>query len=151
MKNLEYKKSFSINAPAEVVFKIFTNPADIRHWYDAVAQLALRSGGHFTYADSTGDVYESGEFIEVKPNELLRYKMEHHGFYKGTEVSISFKEAASQKTELTFVHANLSESDLDYAGASWDWALRNLKNYVEEGSTQTFKAWFSANKQNYKI
>ncbi len=148
----QYSKSICIEAPAEVVFKALTNPSDIRNWYHSQAQLALRTGGHFTYADLEGDVYESGEYLEVKMGELLRYRIEHHGFYKGSEVTVKVRPCQGpQNSDIDFVHSNLSEEDLKHASACWDWALSNLKSYVESGSTQTFKAWYNNNKQKYDI
>lgn len=148
----QYSKTVCVDAPAEVVFKAFTNPADIRSWYNSVAQLALRPGGHFTHADLSGDVYESGEFLDVKMGEFLHYRMEHHGFYKGSEVMVKVRPCQGpQNSDIEFTHSNLSESDLKHATATWDWALSNLKSYVETGTTQTFKAWYKNNKSKYDL
>lgn len=147
----QYQKLLTIHAAPDVVFKTFTNPKDILHWYGAIAQLALRTSGHFTYADAEGDVYESGEFLHVKANESLKYKMEHHGFYKGSEVTITLRTSNHQTTEFELVHTHLGKSDLQHVSANWDWALNNFKNFLENGTTQTFKAWFKLNQQNYEM
>jgi uncharacterized protein YndB with AHSA1/START domain len=151
---VEYRKLINIKATPEMVFKALTAPKDILHWYGAVAQLALRTGGHFTYADFDGDVYESGKFLQITTNELIKYEMEHHGFYKGSEVIITLndlKDGDIPSTIFELTHTNLGISDLQHVSASWDWALVNLKNYLEHGTTQTFKVWFESNKQNYEI
>lgn len=151
MKNLEYKKTVQVAAAPADVYKAYTDPSAIRLWYGSISQLALRRSGHFTHADTTGDVYESGEYLEVKENELLKFRVEHHGFYVGSEVTVAFNGNGAQGTEFSVTHKNLGESDLQHASASWDWAISNLKSYVESGTTQMFKAWFADNKKNYKL
>ena len=147
-----YSKTVCIEAPAEVVYKAFTNPPDIRNWYYTTAQLALRNGGHFTHADMSGDVFETGEFLEVKPGELLRYRIDHHGFYKGSEVTVKVRPCQGpQNSDIEFTHSNLTEGDFKHVNAVWDWALSNLKSYVETGTTQTFKGWYKNNKQKYDL
>lgn len=146
-----YTKKTNINVAPEVVYKAFTEPTHIRNWYEGNAQIALRTHGHFTIADDTGDVYESGEYLEIKPNSLLRYKMEHHGFYLDSEVRISFSDKSAQTTEVFLEHTNLKEEDCPHISAKWDFALQNLKSYLEEGRTQKMKYWLEANRHNYKL
>lgn len=151
MSDLRYYKEITIGVSAESLYRALTCPKHLRAWREVVAQYALRPQGHFTIASLDGDVFESGEFLEVKENKYLRYRMEHHGFYIGSEVAVSLSEKESNRTELSFEHVNLSKSDLPHASVSWDWALENLKSYLESGKTQTFDFWFKERKQNYNL
>src|SRR5438105_4465162 len=108
-KTQKVERTTKIQSKPEAVYKALTTPSDIRYWYSGIAQLAVRPHGHFTIADSTGDVYESGEYLEVKPNELLHYRMEHHGFYRGSEVKVSLK-PEDGGTIIDLSHFNLAQS-----------------------------------------
>jgi uncharacterized protein YndB with AHSA1/START domain/catechol 2,3-dioxygenase-like lactoylglutathione lyase family enzyme len=138
-----------IHATAKRVYRAFTDSADIRKWYDATALLAVRVGGHFAYADATGDVYESGEYLEVMLNRKLRFRFEHHSFYRGSEVEIRFTELDGSRTEVSIEHGPLSLEDARHAQPSWDWALTNLKSFLEEGRLEAFNVWWLRNKGRY--
>ncbi len=145
MNKTEYHQTIVINVNPEVVYKTLTNPLDLRSWYSSNSQIALREGGHFTHSDFEGYVFESGQFLQIRPNELLYYSLEHNGFYANSKVQLTLSSRDSESTQLQFTHEQLSEMDYSYAQAQWDWALQNLKNYIETGTVQAFKPWLKAN------
>lgn len=146
-KNVTSK--IAIQAPTDRVYQAFTSTTDIRKWYGSEARLALRKGGHFTYTDASGDVYESGEYLEVVPNQKLRFSLEHHGYYLGSEVEVSFTASKPTETEISLIHGPLSQDDIKHAQASWDWALSNLKSFIELGTAETYKEWWEGNRGRY--
>lgn len=145
-------QSVTIRATLEKAFETYTSPVALRAWYGSVSQLALRPQGHFTHADPSGDVYESGEFLEVRKGELLKFRMEHHGFCRGSEVTVSFKPVGGA-IEVSLTHSGLSEGDAAHMRAQWDWALTNFRSFVEEGRVQNFKGWYAlpGNKEKYPL
>ncbi len=146
MKTVE--KSITIKASPEKVFEAYTQPGHLRSWHYAQAQLALRPGGHFTFADMKGDVYECGEYRAVRTNEFLHYTFEHHGYCRDSEVEVQFSRS-DDSTVVNIKHSRLNDGDWEHMNMSLDWALGNLKSYLESGRSQTFQGWFSENKKNY--
>ncbi|TKC00158.1 SRPBCC family protein [Pedobacter cryophilus] len=126
----------TINSPIEKVWDLWTSPEHIIHWNNASddwhtpkAENDLKVGGKFVFKmeaknGSFGFEFE-GVYTEVKPNELIAYKMGD-----GRNAKIKFTSDAD-KTKIieTFEAEDINTIDLQRNG--WQAILNNFKKYVE--------------------
>lgn len=135
-----------LRAPAKRVYKAFIDPDALAKWMaphgftGKVHSMDARVGGGYTMSFtnfSTGTSHSfGGKYIEIKPNELLRYT-DRFDAPPGSpmagemHVSISFREVMGV-TELTIVQEGLPEvipEEMCYLG--WQESLSMLANLVE--------------------
>ena len=107
-------------APPERVFRAFTDPAALVKWMAphgftaAVHHMDPKSGGSFRMSFtnfSSGNSHSfGGDYVEVVPNELLRYtdKFDDPNLPGVMEMTAEFK-AVMCGTELTIVQSGLPE------------------------------------------
>ena len=80
-ETIEIKKSITIDASPEVVFKAITNPQDLTHWFPDQAILEPKVGGkiRFTFYKQGNrehrsfDFFPEGTIIEFIPNKRISY------------------------------------------------------------------------------
>ena len=126
-----------INAPAERVWKFYTEPKHIMQWNNASedwhtpsAKNDLRVGGKFNWRmeskdKSMGFDFE-GNYTKVKPHEALEYTIAD-----GRTVVIRFEEVDSKtRMDITFEAENENPKELQREG--WQAILNNFKKHVEE-------------------
>lgn len=128
-----------VKAPVEKVWKLFTAPEHITKWNNAsadwhtpAAQNDLKVNGRFVYRmeakDGSFGFDFGGVYNEVKPNEVIAYKIDD-----GRKVKVTFeKEGTATKVIETFEAEDENPIDLQQGG--WQSILNNFKNYVESNS-----------------
>ncbi|MCB0411437.1 MAG: SRPBCC family protein [Bdellovibrionales bacterium] len=125
-------------APPERVFRAFTDPYAKSKWLPPSGFIAkshsddFRVGGKYKMSFinfSTGNGHTfGGEYIEIKPNELLRYndKFDDPNLPGEMQVSVHFKKV-SCGTELTVVQEGIPDAippEMCYLG--WQESLNQL-------------------------
>ena len=130
-------------APPERVYRAFTNPDAMAKWLPPhgftgkVHQIEVREGGthkmSFTNFTSGKSHSFGGKYLEVKPNERLRYtdKFDDPNLPGEMQVTVTFKKVPSG-TELNVVQEGVPEvipADACYVG--WGESLALLAKLVE--------------------
>ncbi len=125
-----------INAPAQKVWSIWTNPEDITkwntpspEWHTPRAEHDLKPGGAFTYhmeaRDGSMGFDFGGVFNVVTPNEYLEYTIGD-----GRKVKINFN-ADGEKTHIVEAFEAESENPVDMQRDGWQAILNSFKSYTE--------------------
>lgn len=126
----------TINAPVDKVWKHWTEPESIMKWNNASddwhttrAENDLRKGGRFSSRmeakDGSFGFDFTGEYDDVKTNELISYTMED-----GRKVKITFTPNGNEtKVVETFDAEN--ENPVEMQRGGWQAILDNFKKYVE--------------------
>jgi uncharacterized protein YndB with AHSA1/START domain len=128
----------SINAPKDLVWRKWTSPEDITHWYFASddwhaprAENDLRPGGKFLFRmeakdGSYGFDYE-GIYDSVKENEYIEYHLADD-----RRVKITFKSDRNKTSVIETFDAEAINS-LEKQQQGWQSILDNFKKYAEAG------------------
>lgn len=132
-----------LRAPPEKVYRAFLDAAALAKWLPPygfvckVEHLDARAGGTFRMAFenfSTGQAHSfGGEYLELAPNELIRYtdKFDDPNLPGEMQVSVSFKPVLCG-TEVQIVQAGVPEVipvEMCYLG--WQESLAQLAHLVE--------------------
>jgi uncharacterized protein YndB with AHSA1/START domain len=127
-----------INAPVELVWKLYTEPEHVIKWNNASndwhtprAENDLKVGGRFLYRmeakDGSSGFDFNGTYKQVKANELIVYSMTD-----GRQVEVIFMKDdndARTKIATTFEAENTNPIEMQRDG--WQAILNNFKEYVE--------------------
>ena len=132
-----------LRCPPERIYRAFLEPAAMCKWLPPygftcqVQQMDARVGGAFRMAFthfSTGNSHAfGGEYLELVPNERLRYtdRFDDAGLPGVMEVTVSLK-AVSCGTELAITQAGIPESiPLEMCHLGWQESLAQLAALVE--------------------
>lgn len=131
--SLEFDRE--IRAVPSKVFPYFSSPKLLTEWLAPRVSVDFREGGVFVLSwGMQGRV--TGEFLEIVPNQLLRFIWED-SLSAETMVTVAFKSFAA-KTRLKLVHqlfggatkADWNEGHLN----EWVFFLDNLRSIVESGA-----------------
>jgi len=125
-----------INAPMEKVWKFWTDPEQIVKWNHASddwctlhATNDLRDGGKFLSRmeakDGSFGFDFGGVYSEVKPNQLIAYRLDD-----GRKVRIAFV-SQGNGTKVSESFEAESENPIELQKAGWQAILDNFKKYVE--------------------
>ena len=126
----------TVNAPVEKVWKFFTDPLHIVHWYNASpdwhaphAENDLRVGGKFLTRMEARDGSFGFDFIgvydEVKENQLIAFTMGD-----GRKANIIFSENANE-TKVIETFETENENPIELQRGGWQAILDNFKKYTE--------------------
>jgi uncharacterized protein YndB with AHSA1/START domain len=126
----------SVNAPAEKVWRFFTEPSHIMHWNNASpdwhtprAVNDLRVGGTFNSRmeakDGSAGFDFGGTYDEVVPYERIAYTMGD-----GRRVQITFKEEGGE-TRIVEVFDAETINAIEKQRDGWQSILENFKTYTE--------------------
>ena len=137
-----------IDAPPEVVFRVWTTKDAMEEWYrdggdDAVAhvlELDVRPGGGYLIKwGPNGDLTytERGEYLEVDPPHRLvmteTLEGAEGGGWANTKVTVLFEEEAG-KTRLILVHENMpSKEHRDGALGGWPGFIDRVERIALRG------------------
>ncbi len=127
----------TINAPAPLVYRAFTNATALREWLCDVATVDPKVGGHIFLAWNSG-YYACGEFIKLIPEREATFIWSGRDDPAPTTVSVHINALDSGATTLSVEHTGL-ESSPQWARASeeisrgWNNGLRNLISVLEVG------------------
>lgn len=146
-----------INAPAERVWQMWTEPAHLKQWYGPqgftipVAEMDVRVGGkrligmEMQGPDGTIQVWTTGEFTELLSNQRLAYTdspadehgnllpPEAYGMPAGSPPLVTVVtvvlEDLDGRTKMTVTHAGLPAGE-EGAAQGWAQAIAKLDDYV---------------------
>ena len=118
-------KEVTIPASPSRVFRSLTSPSELNTRFTEGAKVDLRVGGRYSDLD-----HDKGKFLEIVPNERLRFTWDNPEHSPGSIVEVLLKRLGG-KTVVTLIHSGFrqkAEFD-DYASrkSGWNWALTNLK------------------------
>jgi uncharacterized protein YndB with AHSA1/START domain len=119
------EKTLRIEAPPEVVWRYWTDPARMTEWWGPAAELDARPGGACVVEMGGGPVMR-GEFVDVVPFERLVFTFGWDptpgapGVAPGTtRVEVLLAEQDGD-TVLTLRHTGLPATDADQHDSGWD-------------------------------
>jgi uncharacterized protein YndB with AHSA1/START domain len=126
----------TVNAPAEKVWTLWTDPAHITKWaapsddwHTTRAENDLRTGGKFLSRmeakDGSFGFDFGGAYDDVKTNELIDYTLED-----GRKVTIAFS-SEGESTKIVQTFEPESENPIEMQQGGWQAILDNFKKYAE--------------------
>jgi uncharacterized protein YndB with AHSA1/START domain len=132
-------KEVSIRAVPSRVFAALTKPAKLDAWFTEGATIDLRVGGLYTNKDK-----DTGRFLEIVPNKRLRFTWDNPSHAPRTIVETVLTKNR-EGTTVSLLHYGFSKrKDFEHysSGVSgWDWALSNLKAYLEGKPVVQYEDW----------
>jgi uncharacterized protein YndB with AHSA1/START domain len=132
-------KEVSISAVPSRVFTALTRPAKLDTWFTTGAKVDLRVGGRYRNLD-----HDTGRFLEIVQNKRLRFTWDNPDHAPGTIVEIVLVRNAVGTT-VSLLHYGFSKKkDFEHYSSNvsgWDWALFNLKQYLEGKSVVQYEEW----------
>jgi uncharacterized protein YndB with AHSA1/START domain len=129
--DLEMVMVREFDAPRELVFKAYTDPEQMPHWWGLrntttiVDRMDVRPGGAWRYVERGEDGREHGfhgEYREIVPPERLVYTFEYEGMPGHVAVDTVTLEEHGGKTKVTIHALFASKEDRDgmlASGAEW--------------------------------
>jgi uncharacterized protein YndB with AHSA1/START domain len=156
-------KVFEINCPVERAYRAFTTKQDLQEWLMDRYEIDARKGGKYTMGSKADGVVNSGEFLQIVPNELLVYTWNMQRFdEKGklirkthqdqtTKVTVRF-EKTSKGTKIRLTHEGFPEQDEDFWAVSggWDMCAGEVLRYYLEHSQAEFDKWWNEGKSSLR-
>ncbi len=116
---VELRRSF--RAPADRVFRAWTEPAALREWWcppgwiASEVEIDLRVGGAYSIAmrriDGPDEIAVFGRFLEIKPPERLVFTWRWQGAFAGapeSRVVLELRQSA-EVTELVLRHEHFTD------------------------------------------
>ena len=121
-------ETIHIDAPPELVFEYFTQPASLVRWMGDFARLEPRPGGEFS-VDLRGAPVR-GRFLELDPPHRLVISWGYAGSRElppgASTVEVRFRDEADG-TLVELEHRDLPPDDLPGHAAGWPHYLRRLR------------------------
>jgi len=132
-------KEVSIHAPRSSVFAALTIRSKLNTWFTSKARVDLRVGGRYSNADK-----DTGRFLEVVPNKRLRFTWDNPDHARGTIVEVVLAKNGAD-TIVSLLHYGFTrKADFEHYSShlsGWDWALYNLKAFLEGRPVVQYEAW----------
>ncbi len=134
---MELKLKKLINTTSEACYNSFTEPEHLSKWFTTNAKADLMIGGRYSNDDK-----DEGEFLELKPFDLIAFTWENKEHCPGTEVKVEFISLDKNKTKIILTHSMLqNELHVKDMTTGWTWALESVKQYLETGKRLTYSEW----------
>jgi uncharacterized protein YndB with AHSA1/START domain len=124
-----------LDAPAEKVWRAFTDPAALAAWFwpasfGTTATATVAVDGAYRIAAVTPAMAVSGRYLEVDPPHRLVFTWRWDGDTVDSEVRVDLT-AAGDKTELVVRHRRLaSDVDRDNHAQGWNDCLDRLPGWL---------------------
>jgi uncharacterized protein YndB with AHSA1/START domain len=127
----------TIKATAEQAFRAFADPEQLSQWFTKEAHSDLQKGGAYSNADG-----DRGTYLDINAPTRLTFTWDNPEHCPGSIVTLTFRDAAKGRVLVRLLHRELkSAADVDHMREGWQWALTNLKYFLEESRTITFEEW----------
>ena len=117
-----------INAPPEVVFPYFTDPALMITWIGLRAELDPRPGGVFSL--DMGEVVARGAYLAVDPPRRVVFSwgiLGNDGFAPGGSTIEVVLTPDGENTTVVLTHRGVPPAHIDYHRSGWDHRLGLLR------------------------
>ena len=137
-------KEVSIRAAPSKVFGALTNPTKLNKWFTTGARVDLRVGGRYTNSDK-----DTGRFLEIVPNRRLRFTWDNPTHSPGTIVEVVLTGEQGGCTVSLLHYGFRRTADFEHYSSrvsGWNWALNNLKAYLEEKPVVQYEEWLNNNR-----
>lgn len=108
MNNREIFSSRILNAPVEIVYQAFANPAHLKNWWgpegftNTIHEFNLKPGGNWKltmHGPEKGNYENSSVFKTVIPNKLVSWKRISQPLF---DMEIAFEKLEDTKTQISF-------------------------------------------------
>ncbi len=127
----------TIKTSSAEAFRAVTEAELLSRWFTTSAEVDLRKGGQYSNADG-----DQGKYLEVDPPRQVTFTWDNPGHCPGSVVTLTFRDAAKGRVLVRLLHRALKSADeVNHMREGWQWALANLKLFLEEGRTITFEDW----------
>ncbi len=128
-----------LNAPLGRVWYAWSDAEQLEHWFTEKAEQDFRVGGR--YRNSDGD---EGEFLEIVPNELIRFTWEQADYTAGGVVTVTFRPDGPDATIVRVEHTNIACDDANDLELGWNYAMDSLVAFMDNGLGLRFEEWAAA-------
>jgi uncharacterized protein YndB with AHSA1/START domain len=135
--SLTITRAFDVSV--EQLYQAWTDPAQVVQWMGpgevkcVDVQIDLKVGGAYRIhmVSDEGDHVAVGEFLEITPNQHLKYTWAWESqTVTGTHVTVEFR-AKGKSSELTLVHEDFPNSDaMEKHTQGWNGCLEGLTQYL---------------------
>ena len=143
-KDMNLVVSRIIHAPAERLFKAWTEPEQLRQWWgpESVtcmeAEVDLRVGGRYRIGNQFSDgtvVWISGTFELIDAPHRLVYTWRIGTDPAEERVTVSFRATTDGQTEVTVVHERIPDKGTrDRHEEGWFGCLKKLSSFLTVGT-----------------
>jgi uncharacterized protein YndB with AHSA1/START domain len=126
-----------IDAPAERVFDVLTNPDEINRWIATDAKVSLEEGGDYNYGWIVDGVDAgAAKIIDLVPNRRISAQTPDFGPEYPPSVMTWELEENNGKTHVIFTHSGFAD-DADVSGiySGWRSFLNWVRSIAEYGSS----------------
>ncbi|UTX50021.1 SRPBCC domain-containing protein [Chryseobacterium sp. MA9] len=133
---------YTINAPAEKIWKALTDKNEMKSWYFDIQDFALEIGKEFNFFEPGGEnkYHHQGEILEIIPNQKLKHTWSYPDFSALKTIVIWELLPEDGQTLVKLTHENIENfKDLgdgfsrDNFTQGWNTILgQSLKEYVEK-------------------
>ena len=121
----------------EAAYEAWSSAEKLSAWFTTGAKQDLRVGGRYSNADG-----DCGTFLEVEPNQRIRFTWEQPCHSPGSEVTLEFRSIDSDVVNVRLTHAGLGRAeDQSDLALGWEWALDSMKSFLETGSGIRYRDW----------
>ncbi len=123
-----FTRELQIDAPREIVFPFFTDPAKMARWMGIEHRLDPVPGGAFR-VDMNGRNVAAGQFVEVDPPARVVFTWGWEASEEmppGSSTVDVRLSADGDKTIVHFVHRDLTPVQAERHGEGWDHFLARL-------------------------
>jgi len=132
-------KEIAMSPTPNRIFRALTEPDQLNAWFTQDAKVNLRVGGNYSNRDG-----DKGRFIDIIPNERLRFTWDNPSYGTDSIVEILLKKVR-RRTVVTLIHSGFKKREdfEEYASktSGWNWALENLKAHLEHRKVLDFGEW----------
>lgn len=116
-----------IHAPLSHLWRSWADADELARWFTDEATVDFRVGGR--YANSDGD---TGEYLEIVPEELIRFTWEQPDYAEGGVVTVRFRAISDEVSEMILEHDGIACDDEADLRAGWTMSVDALVKYLEE-------------------
>lgn len=134
-KTLTFKRN--INAPAEHIYRAFTNSTALREWFCDAAMTQPRVGGRLYCQWASGDAL-MGKFTALTPEKKVAFTLrsDSEGEYSEVTVTIAEKAGVSAFTLTDSSDSKAWAGTMAECEQGWNESLDNLQAVLETGIDQ---------------
>lgn len=127
--------SIHVNAPAQAVYEMFTDPGKLVQWIGIRALIEPRAGGQFRFELVPGE-FCSGRYVTLDPPRRVVFTW---GWESGalavapgsTTVTVDFEQKGPSTTHVQLTHSGLSEPMRPFHADGWRRFLGRLHAAAE--------------------
>jgi uncharacterized protein YndB with AHSA1/START domain len=129
---LTVDKTIRINAPREHVFKLLSDPKEIKRW-KPMTSFEPRVGGHYQF--EKGEWIAVGEIVEFDPPRVVAYTWDWKNSPLGTRTVVKYElQADGDATIVRLTHTGFTDAERAKAhGEGWEHYGQRLKIAAEGG------------------